>query len=903
MSTPIDPNVYQPRHTTLTKLTTVPLSANRAGFRLALNADGTDFVWVAPDTNQVPEGGNNLYFTTARARAAINGAASTVLTANLPLSRVLISNSTGKIVSSAITAVELGYLGGVTTAIQPQLTALATTINNLAASPRTLATITGAVSNITTINLPAAKVLVSDVSGKVVVGNVTSAEVDHLSGVTANVQTQLWVLNNRIGALDTTGVVEGTNQYFTSARAISAITGAASSITSTDLSPGKALVSDANGKVKVSDVSMGELGHLSGATSNLQTQLLILNNRVDELDVIDTSSIEEGTNQYYTSARAVAAITGGASTITTTNLSTSRALVSDNTGKVSASSVTTTELGYLTGTTSAIQTQINTITGRAVTVGPGMTGGGSLSSNISLSLSFDASTSNIKMAGAVSLGTLNTVPRADHVHPSDTSKVNTSLMGVASGVATLDSNAKVPTAQIPAMTTQVGFGGEVISVPYTGTAITLPLPVSQGGTGTTTSTGALSALGGQPLSPILTTISSTTSSGFLIKDAAGIAQIRSLQVGTPLTITNPSGLAGNPTISLSQGHGSGLDADLLDGAHGSAYFKTDGTVTYSTGTASTIRGSISAASRGANTDITSLGTVTGLGNGSTSHITITSTGMVGIGEPAPGTLGYGNVAIRGGVAGTNTSTLSVATPNGNNLRASISLCSTFSNYPIDTLIRRTADIIAGFNGGVWGTEYLSLNVGSAGTNNLTTERLRIDGSGNVLVGTTSTTAGGGDVQVSKGLTFPSVQVPCSNVNTLDDYREGTWIPVIDSSTPGTGRVTTVYYATFTKVGNMVTFSAYVWLSTIGTGGSGGLVINGLPYTSTSGGGQAYIPASVPYFSALKAAVMSLGATVEPNSKQILFRGYSTAISSVPALDFNTYLQAGSNFIVSGFYYV
>jgi hypothetical protein len=54
-----------------------------------------------------------------------------------------------------------------------------------------------------------------------------------------------------------------------------------------------------------------------------------------------------------------ATITGAATTIDTEDLTASRALVSDGSGKVAVSDVTTTELGYLDGVTSAVQTQIN----------------------------------------------------------------------------------------------------------------------------------------------------------------------------------------------------------------------------------------------------------------------------------------------------------------------------------------------------------------------------------------------------------------------------------------------------------------------------------------------------------------------------------------------------------------
>lgn len=52
-------------------------------------------------------------------------------------------------------------------------------------------------------------------------------------------------------------------------------------------------------------------------------------------------------------------ITGGASTITDDNLTANRALVSNSSGKVAVSDITATELGYLDGVTSNIQTQID----------------------------------------------------------------------------------------------------------------------------------------------------------------------------------------------------------------------------------------------------------------------------------------------------------------------------------------------------------------------------------------------------------------------------------------------------------------------------------------------------------------------------------------------------------------
>lgn len=98
----------------------------------------------------------------------------------------------------------------------------------------------------------------------------------------------------------------------------------------------------------------------SGVTAGTYTKVTVdAYGRVTVGAAASTTDIAEGTNQYFTNARAQAAITGGASTIVTANLTASRALVSDGSGKVAVSAVTSTELGYVAGVTSAIQTQLD----------------------------------------------------------------------------------------------------------------------------------------------------------------------------------------------------------------------------------------------------------------------------------------------------------------------------------------------------------------------------------------------------------------------------------------------------------------------------------------------------------------------------------------------------------------
>lgn len=93
----------------------------------------------------------------------------------------------------------------------------------------------------------------------------------------------------------------------------------------------RAIVSDASGFLVVSSITSTELGYVSGVTSAIQTQL--------------------NTKQ--------ATITGAASTVVTSNLGANIVAVTNGSGKLASSSVTATQLGYLSTTTSDVQTQLN----------------------------------------------------------------------------------------------------------------------------------------------------------------------------------------------------------------------------------------------------------------------------------------------------------------------------------------------------------------------------------------------------------------------------------------------------------------------------------------------------------------------------------------------------------------
>jgi hypothetical protein len=88
--------------------------------------------------------------------------------------------------------------------------------------------------------------------------------------------------------------------------------------------------------------------------------------------ITNTSGTNSGDNAVNSLYSGLAAskqdtITGAATTITSSDLTVSRALVSNASGKVAVATTTSTEIGYVNGVTSAIQTQIDTKSAKLIT--------------------------------------------------------------------------------------------------------------------------------------------------------------------------------------------------------------------------------------------------------------------------------------------------------------------------------------------------------------------------------------------------------------------------------------------------------------------------------------------------------------------------------------------------------
>jgi len=97
--------------------------------------------------------------------------------------------------------------------------------------------------------------------------------------------------------------------------------------------------------------------------------------------------------------------------------------------------------------------------------------------------------------------------------------------------------------------------------------------------------------------------------------------------------------------------------------------------------------------------------------------------------------------------------------------------------------------------------------------------------------------GTGTLVVNAGIKFPATQANTTNVNTLDDYEEGTWTAVLSDGT-NNATMESSTFGHYTKIGGEVIIRCRVRVTSLGSV-SGDLRVTGLPFTPSGDATDGY----------------------------------------------------------------
>jgi hypothetical protein len=161
---------------------------------------------------------------------------------------------------------------------------------------------------------------------------------------------------------------------------------------------------------------------------------------------------------------------------------------------------------------------------------------------------------------------------------------------------------------------------------------------------------------------------------------------------------------------------------------------------------------------------------------------------------------------------------------------------------------------------------------------------------NDLLGPLPTARGGTSVNIATTalplaggqITFPAAQNASADANTLDDYEEGTWTPVIGGSGGTSGQTYSAQVAHYIKIGKLVIASFDVAVSNKGTITTD-VQIQGLPFTSLNSGAAVGFASCVAYFGDLSTNWIALSLAVVPNSTAATVYGRQSAGAAVSTL--------------------
>ncbi len=200
-----------------------------------VTSSGTLAVSLSGTALPVANGGTNSIASLNNNRLMQSSGSAIVEASAITANRALISDSNGIPTHATTTATEIGYVNGVTSAIQTQM--------NLKA-PLASPTFTGTV----TTPVTASRALVTGASSELAASATTATELGYVNGVTSAIQTQM-NLKAPLASPTFSGTI------------------------TTPLTASRALTIGASNELAVSATTATELGYVNGVTSAIQTQI------------------------------------------------------------------------------------------------------------------------------------------------------------------------------------------------------------------------------------------------------------------------------------------------------------------------------------------------------------------------------------------------------------------------------------------------------------------------------------------------------------------------------------------------------------------------------------------------------------------------------------------------------
>ena len=150
-----------------------------------------------------------------------------------------------------------------------------------------------------------------------------------------------------------------------------------------------------------------------------------------------------------------------------------------------------------------------------------------------------------------------------------------------------------------------------------------------------------------------------------------------------------------------------------------------------------------------------------------------------------------------------------------------------------------------------------------------------------IVATTMGVGGATPSTSGSGITFPATQSASTDANTLDDYEEGDWTPVLGGSTSQSGQTYSIQQGKYIKIGKQVTLTFRIALSAKGTITGTYAQLKGFPFTI---GGGSSTSGSISYYANMNAGFYWMGMYSDSNEVFAYVTANTGLVANVQILD-------------------